>query len=264
MDEVWVPSTFNCQTFAAAGMPPDRLRALPGGVNTTVFRPGSEPLPIPERRGFNFLSIFEWIQRKGPDVLLRAYLSEFTSNEDVTLILKTYGYPDPNMELLPRLAYFVERNMGMRLEDAPTVILLTPDVLSGTEIPRLYASADAFVLPTRGEGWGRPYMEALACECPVIATRWGGQMDFLHEGISDLLDYELVPVPGDTDSQLSAGHRWAEPSVEHLRQLMRSVFEHREESKQKAVLGRAEMVDKWDWDKVIGERWVPEFERLLA
>jgi glycosyltransferase involved in cell wall biosynthesis len=264
MDEVWVPSTFNCQTFAAAGMPPDRLRALPGGVNTTVFRPGSEPLPIPERRGFNFLSIFEWIQRKGPDVLLRAYLSEFKSNEDVTLILKTYGYPDPNMELLPRLAYFVERNMGMRLEDAPTVILLTPDVLSGTEIPRLYASADAFVLPTRGEGWGRPYMEALACECPVIATRWGGQMDFLHEGISDLLDYELVPVPGDTDSQLSAGHRWAEPSVEHLRQLMRSVFEHREESKQKAVLGRAEMVDKWDWDKVIGERWVPEFERLLA
>jgi hypothetical protein len=44
---------------------------------------------------------------------------------------------------------------------------------------------------------------------------------------------------------------------------MRKVFEHREEAKQKAIRGRAEMVEKWDWNNVIRERWVPAFERLL-
>jgi glycosyltransferase involved in cell wall biosynthesis len=263
MDEVWVPSTFNCGTFASAGVSPNRLRALPGGINTTLFCPGLEPFPIAMRRGFNFLSVFEWIQRKGADVLLRAYLTEFKADEDVALILKTYDRPDANAEMLPRLAYFVERHMGMRLEDAPPVLVIAPGFLPTADIPRLYASADAFVLPSRGEGWGRPYMEALACECPVIATRWSGQMDFLHDENSYLIDCETVPVPWNNDVELSAGHRWAEPSVEHLRQLMRHAFEHREEAKQKAMRGRAEMVETWDWDDVVRKRWVPEFERLL-
>jgi glycosyltransferase involved in cell wall biosynthesis len=263
MDEVWVPSAFNCETFASRGVSPKRLRALPGGINTALFRPGAEPFPIPKRRGFNFLSVFEWIQRKGADVLLQAYLREFKPGEDVALILKTYGRPNANADMFPRLAYFVERHMGMRLEDAPTILLLAPDFLPAADLPRLYASADAFVLPTRGEGWGRPYMEALACECPVIATRWSGHMDFLHDGISYLVDCELVPVPWNNDVELSAGHRWAEPSVEHLRQLMRRVFEHRDEAEQKAVRGRVEMAEKWDWQHVIRERWVPEFARLL-
>jgi hypothetical protein len=70
-------------------------------------------------------------------------------------------------------------------------------------------------------------------------------------------------VPWNNDVELSAGHRWAEPSVEHLRRLMRHVFENREAAKQKGARGRAEMVAKWDWEHVIRERWVPEFERLL-
>jgi glycosyltransferase involved in cell wall biosynthesis len=263
MDEVWVPSTFNCETFAAGGVSPERLHALAGGINTTLFRPEAEPFPIPHRRGFNFLSVFEWIQRKGADVLLRAYLSEFKPSEDVALILKTYDRPDTNADMLPRLACFVERQMGMKLQDTPTILLLAPDFLPTAEIPRLYASADAFVLATRGEGWGRPFMEALACACPVIATRWSGQMDFLHDDICDLVECEIVPVPWNNDVELSAGHRWAEPSIEHLRQLMRHAFEHRENAKRKAARGRAEMVEKWDWDHVIRERWVPEFERLL-
>jgi glycosyltransferase involved in cell wall biosynthesis len=263
MHEVWVPSAFNAEAFAVAGVTPERLRVLPSGVNTTQFRPGLEPLPIPHRRGFNFLSVFEWTHRKGPDVLLRAYLSEFKPDEDVALILKTYARPDVTANLLPRIAHFVEREMMTRIEDAPTLIVYDPSFLPAADIPRLYASADAFVLPSRGEGYGRPYMEALSCECPVIATRWGGQLDFLHEDNSELINCELAPVPWNSDVELFAGHHWAEPSVEHLRQLMREVFTHHEHARQKAVRGRAEMVEKWDWDRVIQHHWVPEFERLL-
>ena len=264
MDEVWVPSTFNCETFARAGVARNRLRAVPEGVDTTHFRPGLDPLPIPEKKGFAFLSVFEWIQRKGVDVLLRAYVEEFCPKEDVALLIKAYARPDRSADLLPRIAYFVERQMGVRLEDAPTIVVLTPDFLTTEEIPRLYASADTFVLPTRGEGWGRPFMEALACECPVIATRWSGQMDFLNDENCELVDCDVRPLPWTVDVELSAGHQAAEPRVAHLRECMRRVFENRAAAKAKAVRGRREMREKWDWDVVIRERWAPEIERLLA
>lgn len=38
-------------------------------------------------------------------------------------------------------------------------------------MPRLYKAADAFVLPSRGEGWGRPHVEAMSMALPVIGRR---------------------------------------------------------------------------------------------
>ena len=61
-------------------------------------------------------------------------------------------------------------------------------------MPRLYAAADAYVLPTRGEGWGRPYMEAMAMGLPTIGSRWSGNLEFMHDGNAWLVDGELVPV----------------------------------------------------------------------
>eukprot|EP00758_Cryptobia_borreli_P013600 Tbor_TRINITY_DN5848_c3_g1::TRINITY_DN5848_c3_g1_i3::g.6182::m.6182 len=46
-------------------------------------------------------------------------------------------------------------------------------------VPELYTTHDAFVLPTRGEGWGLPLMEAMAMGLPAIATDWGGQVEFM-------------------------------------------------------------------------------------
>lgn len=48
--------------------------------------------------------------------------------------------------------------------------------LSDAEFPRWYAAADAFVLPSRGEGWGRPHVEAMSMGLPVIATNWSGAL----------------------------------------------------------------------------------------
>ena len=262
MDEIWVPSRFNRDVFAASGLDEEKLKILPEGVHTDVFQPDVEPLALPHTRGFNFLSIFEWTQRKGPEVLLRAYLTEFKAEEDVALILKTYAWPNRQAEIWLRVADFVEREMGVPLEKAPTIIVL-PGFMKNAALPRLYRTADAFVLPTRGEGWGRPYMEALATECPVIATRCSGQLDFLHDGNSYLVDCKSVPVPTDIEVEYYAGHRWADPDLDHLRQLMRQVFTRREEAKRLAVQGRRDMVEQWDWNVVL-KRWIAEFERVLA
>ena len=241
MDEVWVPSRFNMETFARSGVHQHRLRLMQQGENTEMFRPGNKPLEIPGTRGFNFLSVFEWRQRKGPDILLRAFCTEFKPDEDVALVLRAYDCPNPNNDLLPKVIYFIEHECKLRLENTPPVILL-PGFLPKAEVPRLYASANCFVLPSRGEGWGRAYTESLASEVPVIATRWSGQLDFLTDENSYLIDCKIVPTWADIDTEYLAGHNWAEPSLEHLRALMRRVFTHDEEAKRKAQQGRRDIV----------------------
>ncbi|MGH9520165.1 MAG: glycosyltransferase [Terriglobales bacterium] len=263
LDQIWVPSQFNGETFARGGADPRRLRVLPEGVDTSRFRPGLTPLPLPQRRGFNFLSIFDWIDRKGPDVLLRAYLRAFTSGDDVALILKTFKFDEPDAALQDRLIHFIEREAGVPLEKAP-LILLVQGLLPAADMPRLYAAADAFVLPSRGEGWGRPYMEAAACQVAVVATRWSGHLDFLHDENSYLIDIEGVqPAPRTSDRDIYIGQGWAEPSVEHLAELMRQIVQNRQIARQRARRARREMVERWD-TRVIAKMWAQAFQELLA
>lgn len=262
MDEIWVPSRFNLETYSRAGVKASKLRLVTPGADTQLFSPHAIPLQIPRKRRFNFLSVFDWHQRKGYDALLRAYLREFKPDEDVALILKVSHGDNIQTDLPAEIACFVERVAGLKLEKAPPIILIN-GFIPQQEMPRLYAAADCFVLPTRGEGYCRPFFEALSCELPVIATGWSGQSDFLNNENSYLIDSVLVPVPVDVDLEVFAGHQWAEPDVEHLRQLMRHVFSHQEEACRHAARGRRDMVQQYDWSVVIPQ-WVAEFQRLLG
>src|SRR5258708_32547146 len=96
-------------------------------------------------------------------------------------------------------------------------------------MPSLYRGADCYVMPTRGEGWGRPFMEAMAMGLPVIGTHWSGQTAFMNAQNSLLLDYEIVDVPEAAwrETPTYRGHRWAEPAVSHLKRLRRGAFADR-------------------------------------
>ena len=73
--------------------------------------------------------------------------------------------------------------------------------------------ADAFVLPTRGEGWGLPVMEAMAMALPVIVTNTSGCTQYLTHSNS----FPLTPTP--------TADGFSEPHVPQLQALMRKVFD---------------------------------------
>jgi len=245
MDEIWVPSSFNIETFNRSGVTLDRLRVVPGGVDTDAYHPAAPALELGKRNGFFFLSVFDWTDRKGWDFLLTAYYDEFKPDEDVMLLIKTHRYCIPG-SISSEFNQFVKNRIARGQRSFPRVRILECDV-PGRSMPGLYTACDAFALPSRGESWGRPYAEAMACGLPVIGTRWGGNLDFMNDENSYLIDLQgLEDVPGNV--LLYTGHQWARPSVEHLRYLMRHVFEHRQEARARGMKAREDVCREWTWE----------------
>ncbi|TAK32241.1 MAG: glycosyltransferase [Chloroflexota bacterium] len=252
MDEVWVPSSFNRETFIRAGVDPARIQVIPFGMDTRGYDPAEvQPLRIEERRGFAFLSTFQWSKRKGWDVLLKAYLSAFTPSDDVCLLLRTYPDRIKTPPILERIANYV-RQLGLDPAHIPAIILLE-NFVPDEKMPSLYAAGDAFVLPSRGEGWGIPYMEAMAMGLPVIGTRWSAQLDFMNDENSYLIDIEgLVAVDRQQSMehpQFTPDQKWAEPSASHTAAVMRHVYDHREEARSKGARARRDIQENWTLDR---------------
>jgi glycosyltransferase involved in cell wall biosynthesis len=95
-------------------------------------------------------------------------------------------------------------------------------------------------------------MEAMAAGLPTIGTRWSGNLEFMNDENSYLIDCEVADVPeGDTSElRLYRGHKWAEPSVEHLRRLMRQVFEDRQSAGLVGERARAHLESHYSYERV--------------
>ncbi len=254
MDEVWVPSQFNVETFAASGVERSKLVVIPGAVDSEFFDPARHTVyPLPNKARFNFLSIFEWSSRKGWDVLLAAYLREFSADDDVCLWLRTYLFSkpdgDPTEAIWQRIRAFTA-SLGLEGKNLPRIELIADQVPSD-QLPGLYLACDCYVAPSRGEGWGRPQHEAMLMERPVIATNWSANTEFMSDETSYLLDYELVEARGlEPELWHYKGHRWANPSESHLRTLMRRVFTHPEEARAKGQAARQHMARHYSREAV--------------
>jgi glycosyltransferase involved in cell wall biosynthesis/Tfp pilus assembly protein PilF/ubiquinone/menaquinone biosynthesis C-methylase UbiE/pyruvate-formate lyase-activating enzyme/dTDP-glucose pyrophosphorylase len=253
MDELWVPSRFNLDTFSKAGVKKEKIFVIPEGIDTEIFNPEiTKPFNLPNKSGFNFLSIFEWTERKGADILLRAYFESFSKNDDVCLYLRTFmlgNYDKDTSEVIQDKIEQLIKIYGYDKENLPRYVILS-EQLPFKEMLSLYKSADAFVLPSRGEGWGRPYMEAMAMGLPVIGTNWSGNTAFMTEQNSYLLKIDrLVKIKG-MEISFYNGQRWAEPSKDHLKILMREVFNNPQKAKEKGLQARKDIVDKYNIDAV--------------
>ncbi len=253
LDELWVTGDFNAQTFRDAGVRVP-MHVIPGGIDSQLFHPDGARYAVPGVRGTVFLSVFEWRLRKGWDVLLRAWADAFSPGDDVTLVIRAYpiGNVDGrrNADILnERIDRFLLESCGRRRADVARIVLIGERV-PARDLPALYRMADSFVLPTRGEGWGRPFMESMACGVPVIATNWSAHLAFLNGDNGYLIDVEgLVPADA-TEVSVYAGQRWADPSAAHLSTLFRRVHADRAEARALGARARQDMVTEWPWSRV--------------
>ncbi|MFT7618912.1 MAG: glycosyltransferase involved in cell wall biosynthesis [Planctomycetota bacterium] len=252
-DEVWVPCQFNIDSFTKGGVDPKKLKKFQLGIDAEPYATPGAPFEIPGRRGFNFLSIFDWALRKGWDVLLRAYFEAFTIDDDVSLTIRAYAAIDDQDPIEKQIQDFMKAE-GVDPLRAPKIIMIDR-FISEAQMPSLYQAADAFVMPSRGEGWGLPYMEAMAAGLPTIGTRWSGQLEFMNDTNSHLIDLEgLVPV-FSAQTRLSpfyeSDHLWAQPSTCHLKEIMREVVANPEQAKALGQIAQDDVRQNWTCDHMV-------------
>jgi glycosyltransferase involved in cell wall biosynthesis len=240
-DQVWVPSSFNVETFASAGIERERLRLVPIGIDAPQFAPDGPRLQLPNRRRTAFLSVFDWNERKGPDVLLRAWSRAFGPDDDVVLYVRT-GSSSVGARggLLEQI-----RIWGLDLgRMAPIEVLDTP--LPVDAYTALFRSVDAFVLTSRGEAFCIPMLEAMAAGVPAIGTGYGGSADFLDETTGFPIPARLVPVGRELAGRVPfyAGQRWADPSVDATIAALRRIVDEPAETTRRAAhaFARAHLV----------------------
>eukprot|EP01127_Copromyxa_protea_P018851 TRINITY_DN6015_c0_g1_i3.p1 TRINITY_DN6015_c0_g1~~TRINITY_DN6015_c0_g1_i3.p1 ORF type:complete len:748 (-),score=127.96 TRINITY_DN6015_c0_g1_i3:46-2289(-) len=226
IDEIWVPTEFNRETFSESGVNASKLFIVPELTDVLHFKAEThEPLLSRTVSGYTFLSIQKWEERKAWKSLLRAYFDEFKGEYSSRINLIILARMTVESEYIYDLfvdGYLNETSTSR--DDLPRITFIK-DFVPYNLLPALYNSADAFLLPSHGEGWGLPLMESMAMNKPTIGTKWSGNLAFMTEYNSLLVEIDgLESVPGN-DKQ-----RWATPSISSLRQHMRNLVDHKVEN----------------------------------
>ncbi len=263
VDELWLPSEFHREVLAGSGVERSKIRIIPYAVDSKVFRPGQTTRRDSSDRSFQFLAIADSLFASGADTVVRAFIEEFSPHDDLSLVICTAGNHCGTalIDFEAELLFLIEKKCGRKLEDVPAITLLQGPI-SASERSRLYTWSDVFVQPGRAEATGSHCLEALACQLPIIATDWGPLKGLLTERNSFPLQMTGLSLAQPDENELVAGHRWAEPSVDHLRHQMREVFAHPAEAARRAEQGHRDVLKRFEWSVVLPE-WIRNFRRLL-
>ena len=261
-DEVWVISNHNRDAFIRSGVAPEKIRVVPSFLDTNRYCPNGPKIGLDSKFNdrFVFLSVLDWQLRKGWDLLLRAYCEAFTVDDDCGLILKISRSHGIAMSDVISQAEEVIYGLGESLQKRFDIEIID-DPYTSEQMCQLYRAVDAFVLPSRGEGWGRPYMEAMATGLPVIGTAASGNIDFMNQNNSVLISAQSVPVPGKAVYEINvyAGCNWFEPDLLELGQAMLVIKNDPEHRKRISANAMNDIVEKHSISA--GKRY---FERAIA
>lgn len=168
LDVLWVNSEDYRKIWVERGIPADRLRILPRGLDIELFRPGRRDPAFWPSRGL----------RDGEVAML--YVGRVSKEKNLDLIVSAMRKLRPGLRVRPVFVgdgpYRAE--MERLLPDG-----IFTGYLQGTDLATAYASADFFAFPSTTDTFGNVILEAHASGLPVIVSDIGGPRDLVDDGI---------------------------------------------------------------------------------
>lgn len=246
-DLVWAPSAWARNILLAHGLPATKVTVVPEGVDAELYHPHCRPWNETKLlTKFRFLMLGKFEERKGYTQLLDAFVKAFAKNPKVELLIKGDYYIDQQRKGAMLLDFVKSYN-------APNIRLLT-GAASQEDLFVIYNMADAFVFPSRAEGWGLPLIEAMATGLPAIATNYSGQTEFLShlEGLFMPVRHNLVPVQDPEIHRFVMDHdgdwgRWAEADVDDLADKMQEMVKNYPQWRQNALKASTILRSRFTW-----------------
>ncbi len=214
---------------------------IPNGVDTSKF--------AREYSRDEVIAMQETLQKKPGDIFLvtSSRLVHKNAIDDVISALK----------MLPENIFFLIYGIG---PDESSLRQLADNLgvshrvrftgyVSHDELPLILKACDIFIRPSRSEGMGNSFVEAMAAELPVIATQEGGISDFLFDSVRN-------PDKEPTGWAVDAN------APEQIARAVMEILSSPEKVKQVTHHASALVRDKYDWNQ-IAKRMEQVFKALF-
>jgi glycosyltransferase involved in cell wall biosynthesis len=247
-DLVIVPTEWNREVFVGSGVrtpvavvPHVATAPLPGDAGIGL---GIDPDDIV------FYTIGRWDERKAVFLAIEAYLRAFSAADPVALVVKT----GPRLEMPPGewgagnpLSWTTPWQVAslVRQFRNPARVHLEVETWTDDRIAGLHARGDCYLTLARGEGWGIGAFDASAYGNPVVATGWGGFLEYLDPESAFLVDHTLTPVEHNAFASYSRDQQWAAPDVDHAVDVLRAVVADPRAARARAALARDRVLDRY-------------------
>ncbi len=157
------------------------IEVIPNGFDAVWFDKNQTPLPLGNRERFKSMQEF----RNGDKILITT--SRLVHKNAIDIVIKALKYLATSIHFL----ILGDGPLRSDLESLAKQLKLSERVHFAEQVPNTtiiqYLNiSDIFVRPSRSEGFGTSFVEAMAAGVPVVATPVGGIPDFLKDGETGL------------------------------------------------------------------------------
>lgn len=250
-DKICVPSNFGKQVFMESGVPDNVIEVIPHGINVEQFKQ-TATIKLPTNKKFKILAnIAQNHLRKNIPGLLEAYGKAFTKNDDVCLVLKAKEKP-------VRMSFDVSLNdiikqFKAKYPQHAEIFVFSQFV---EDLSALYRSIDATYTASFCEGYYFPALEGLAAGKLAIAPKWGGQLDFLDQSNSLLIEgREELANPKSMYWEQKQGTIWFRPSIEDTVKKLQYAYQNHHTINQQVEKQKEMIWQRYSW-KSIAEQFL--------
>ena len=259
MDEIWVTNKYAKKSCINSHVKkPIKIVGIP--IDTGKFEQSYEKLNI-QRDHFIFYFIGEMVRRKNLAALIKAFHLEFDCEESVSLVIKSHVpglLPNESKQRVKEFCTEIKKGLKLyqNIEQYKSEYIIS-DNITDEQIMQLHYSCDCFVMPSYGEAWCIPAMEAMGMGKTPIVTRNTGMTSFVSDVTGWWVNSRYEPVFGASDTfgdLYVANETWLSINILELRSTMREAYSNSKLRKQKSDAGAGKVYD-FSYTK-IGQRMV--------
>jgi glycosyltransferase involved in cell wall biosynthesis len=239
MDEIWVINHQMVDAARKSGVNVP-IHIVPHAIDTSKFEQNYKNIEqiAQYKNDFIFYTIVDNIRRKNLAALIKAFHLEFDNDEPVQLLIKSsenqYGATKKFCD---------DIKVGLRLYES--VEHYKKEIIIGNRVTqesiyKIHSSCNCFVLPSYGEAWAIPAMDAIGFGKTPIVTACTGFLDYINNDVGWLAKCTEDSVFGmfESPSGLYSGREtWWNVNLLDLRRCMREAYSNKELRKKKAEAG---------------------------